>query len=271
LTIATLGIYTAFAQNPQASRAENIGTYTPNSSGVYPVRVRWQKFPDQESGIQGYHVFRSANADSGFEKISTRPVERESGGFFVFIDENPGAVPGKPCYYRIQALNSKGEAVQLSQICIGYGALSHESYLFEFCKSIKSSYEKLTLVHKTNVFSKLGSEIKDGSVSGSLLYEARVAGLGGRVIMKYENYSDYYSDNNRDLGPCFILTGDCNTSASITQNGKMDGTVLVSGMYPGRVYFEYVQIKNGKPGGGTYGVEPNGFPRVEVSWTKSGL
>jgi hypothetical protein len=47
----------------------------------------------------------------------------------------------------------------------------------------------------------------------------------------------------------------------------MNGTMECTGMYPGKVYYDAVQVKGGAAGGGTYGIEPNGFPRGEVSWT----
>ena len=219
----------------EASRAENIGSYSPNSADVYPVRLRWQK-PAGE--FTGYHVYRSVRADSGFERISAGPVERESGGFFMYIDENSAAVAGKPFYYRIMPLNAGGGGSQFSETVMGWGALTHERYFLEYSKALQSSHQKLTFMNKPGTMSKLGSEQKQGSISGSLLYDAHVAGLGGRVIMQYERYADFYIDNNSTLGPYFVLTGNMNTTASMNQSGTMDGTVQVSGMYPGRVYYD---------------------------------
>ena len=250
----------------EASRAGNTGSHSPNSLGVYPVRLRWQK-PAVQDEIRGYHVYRSTKEDSGFERISPEPVEKESGGFFTFIDNNPSAVPGKIFYYRVSLLDSGGGASRFSETVAGYGALSHERYMREYNKTIKSSHQKLTYMNKPGTTSKLGSEQKEGSISGSISYQARIAGLGGRVIIQYDRYADFYIDNTSALGPCFVLTGNMNTSASMNQSGTMDGTVHISGMYPGRVYYDKVQIKNGMAGGGTYGVEPDGFPRAELSWT----
>ena len=47
-----------------------------------------------------------------------------------------------------------------------------------------------------------------------------------------------------------------------------DGTVTCTGMYPGKVYHDKVAVKGGAAGGGTYGVEPQGFGRVEVPYNK---
>jgi hypothetical protein len=47
----------------------------------------------------------------------------------------------------------------------------------------------------------------------------------------------------------------------------MDGTVTCSGMYPGKVIYDKIQIKSGKAGGGTYGIIRDGFDgQVEVDW-----
>jgi hypothetical protein len=249
----------------EASRAENIAGYSHNPSGVYPVRLRWQK---PAADIEpAFHVYRSVRQGSGFERISAAPLENETGGLFIFIDENPGAVPGKPYYYRISFLNSKGEEAGFSETVMGYGALSHESFFREYMKTVESSHKKLTHMHKRGSMNKLGSERVQGAVSGSLSYQARIAGLGGRVIMQYENYADFYIDDSSALGPCFILSGNTNTSASMNQSGTMDGTVNVSGMYKGRIHYDKIQIRNGAAGGGTYGVEMEGFPRAELSWT----
>ncbi|MCL2067844.1 MAG: hypothetical protein FWG99_10310 [Treponema sp.] len=247
----------------EASRAENTGTYRPNSSGVYPVRLRWRQ-PDQRGSA--FHVYRSVMVDSGFERISATPVQ-EGGGIFSFMDENPAAAPGKIFYYRIALSNAGGEAAVFSETVMGYGALTHECYWQEYNKTIKASHQKLTYMNKPGTTSKLGSEQVQGGISGSLSYQARVAGLGGRVIMQYENYADFYIDNNRALGHYFVLNGNTNTTASMAQNGTMDGVIIVTGMYPGRVYYDKVLIRGGAAGGGTYGVEPNGFRREELSWT----
>ena len=245
----------------EVSRAANIGEFYPNRSGVLPVRLRWQRPAGAKEG--GFHVYRSTRADLGFERISSAPVEIESGGFFFYIDDNPAAVPGKLYYYRVSLYGSEGN---FSEIVMGYGALSPESFWLEYSRLAKSSYKKMVLMNKPGALSKLGSEQKQGNISGSLSYQARIAGLGGRVIMRYEQYSDFFIDNNISLGPYLVLTGNVNTSAAITMNGKMDGTVNVSGMYPGRIYYDKIQIRRGAPRGGTYGVEPEGFPRAELDW-----
>ena len=251
------------APKPEATRAENTGG-APNSSGVYPTRISWRK--PTGSVFTGYHVYRSTKADTGFERISTEHVANETGNSYMFIDRNPSAAPGQPYYYRLRPITSKGETEQFSETVMGYGALTHESYMREYDKTVGSSIKKLTLMHKSGNMAKLGSEEKAGSISGNILYDAKVSGFSGRVIMKYERYADFYIENNRSLGPYFVLTVNMNTTAGMNQNGTMDGTVTVSGMYPGRVSYDNVQIKNGKAASGTYGVEPQGFPRKDVNW-----
>ena len=86
--------------------------------------------------------------------------------------------------------------------------------------------------------------------------------------MRYENIADFYIDGVKENGVYFALTGNSNTSASMDQSGTMDGTITCTGMYPGKVYYDKIQIKGGAAGGGTYGVEPTGFSRVEVPYNK---
>jgi len=266
------GISAGFAQTAEsplarleASRAENIGAYSANTHGVYPVRLRWQKPSD---GIErNYQVYRSVAADTGFEKISADSDIKNEGSFFIFIDKNTVALPEKPYYYRIMTVNSTGAASPFSGISMGYGALSHECYLREYSKTLRASHQKLTLMHKPSAMNKLGSEQIQGAISGTLSYDAKIERLvNGRVIMEYNRYAEFYFNNDKTLGPIFILSGNMNTTSSITLNGKMDGTVNISGMYPGRVFYDKVEIKNGAAGGGTYGVEPQGFPRMEMDW-----
>jgi hypothetical protein len=253
------------------SCAENPGGYGANSNGVYPVCIRWQKPATADGSVEpwGYHIYRSPSVDAGFSRISAEPIPaaRGSDGFFTYFDENPAAMPGKPYYYRVLSLNAQGEGSNYSEIHIGYGALTHEQYLIEYTKTIKSSHQKMVYMNKTSALSKLGSETKNGTISGSLAYRARIAGFGGRVTMHYENYADFYIENNSAQGPYFVLTGDMNTTATMDQSGSMNGTITVSGKDPGRVFYDNMLIKSGKAGGGTYGIEPAGFPRRELSWT----
>ena len=269
------------AATAQAGRAEYIPGYSPNIFGVYPVRIRWQKPAAVDGASLGYHVYRSTKPNAEFEQITAAPVSvaAESGGFFTFIDENPSAVPGKPYYYRVLSLDARGEShyseagrpapeaggLEVSP-CMGYGALSHEQYMLEYNKTVKASHRKMTYMNKPAALSKLGAETQSGTVGGSLSYRARIAGLGARVTLHYERYADFYIDNDRSLGPYFTLTGDTNISASMSQSGRMDGTVNAAGMYPGKIFYDKIEIKSGVAAGGTYGIEPEGFPRAEIDW-----
>ena len=114
---------------------------------------------------------------------------------------------------------------------------------------------------------KLGKETINGDISGTVLYDAGMAGLGARIIIKYTNYADTYTDGDASKGAYFTLNGNCNTSASMDQSGTMDGTITCTGMYPGKVRYDKIQIKGGAAGGGTYGVQPDGFDNKELDWT----
>jgi hypothetical protein len=276
--------FTVFAQSPagsappatlilDAGRAENTGAYPPNSRGVYPVRIRWQKpaVPDSPAAEtpSAYHLYRSENAADGFVRITQEPIpaSAETGGVFSWIDENPSAEPGRFYYYRVLALDSRGQGALFSETLGGYGALTHEQYLQEYNKTIASSHRKMTYMNKPGALGKLGTETKAGVVSGSVYYRARISGLGAKVVIRYDRYADFYAENSSIPEPCFVLSGNTDTIAFMDQSGRMDGVVNVSGMYPGRVFYDKVEIKRAAASGGTYGVEPEGFPRRELSWT----
>ncbi|MDR0624527.1 MAG: hypothetical protein LBG10_08880 [Treponema sp.] len=251
-----------------ASKAANIPGYQANASGVYPVRISWKK-PDAETP-HAYHVYRSTNPDSGFRKITTEPVyaDTEAGGLFTFVDAtNQTAKPGKRYYYKVLSLNRLGQGSYYSEPLAGYGALTYEQYMLEYNKTVKSSHKKMTYMNRPGATDKLGSETKNGTISGTIYYKAAIAGLGADIIIRYENYADFYTDGSSALGPYFVLTGNSNTSAKMDQSGTMNGTITASGMYPGKVHYGNIQIKGGAAGGGTYGIEPDGFPRSEISWT----
>ncbi|MDR2259212.1 MAG: hypothetical protein LBE14_08715 [Treponema sp.] len=251
-----------------ASKAANIPDCQANASGVYPVRIIWKK-PDAETP-HAYHIYRSANQDSGFRKITAEPVyaDTEAGGLFTFVDTtNQTAKPGKRYYYKVLSLNRLGQGSYYSEPLAGYGALTYEQYMLEYNKTVKSSHKKMTYMNKPGATDKLGSETKNGTISGTISYNAAIDGLGARIIIRYDNYADFYTDGSSALGSYFVLTGNSNTSAKMDQSGSMDGTITASGMYPGKVHYGNIQIKGGAAGGGTYGIEPDGFPRSEISWT----
>jgi hypothetical protein len=140
--------------------------------------------------------------------------------------------------------------------------------MLEYNKTMKSALKRLTYMHKPGSTDKLGTETKNGSLSGTIYYDAAISGLGARIIIKLTNYADFYIENEQEKGVYFTLSGDSNTSANMSSNGDMDGTMTCTGMYPGKVYYDKIQIKGGAAGGGTYGIHPDGgFQRAEISWT----
>lgn len=254
------------ARNAVATQAAKLSDaeMISNESGVYPVKITWEKPIDDNPS--GYYIFRSTKADSGFKKITDDLIAATE-----FVDVNDTAKPGRYYYYRILAVNSLGQGINYSNTAIGYGALTYEQYMREFNKTMMSSQDKLTLMHKSGTTDKLGTETIQGAISGTLYYNASIEGLGGRVIMEYKNYADFYVDGDKDADGkndlYFLISGNTNTSAEMSQDGTMDGTVTCVGMYPGKVYYDNIEIKSGAAGGGTYGIEPVGFARKEISWT----
>ena len=231
-----------------------------NSNGVHAVKITWEAPSGGADG--GYHIYRSTKPDSGFKKITESPV---TDLFYIYKDEQ--AKPGTVYYFKVLSLNSLGQGANYSNSYGGYGALTTYQYVRQYIQSTLNSQKKLTLMHKSAATDKLGSDSCQGDISGSLTYNASMQGLGGRVIMHYTDYADYYimKDKNFTIDPpigdgtprYFILNGNTNTTANISSNGDMDGTVTVDGMYPGSVVYDGIQIKGGAAGGGTYGVTRN--------------
>lgn len=247
------------AKNLTVSRAANLGAvYQANSSGVYPVKLEWAA---PEGGATAYHIYRSTSQDSGFRKITESPVTE-----CTYIDQNDTAKAGKYYYYRVLAVNELEQGKNYSDTIHGYGALTHEQYILEFNKTIKSSQKKMDFFNRPGSTDKLGTETINGNISGTVLYSAKIAGLGANIVIRYDNYADSYIDGNSKLGVYFNLTGNSDTSASMDQSGSMSGTITCTGMYPGSVSYDKIQIKGGNAGGGTYGVQPKGFERKELDY-----
>lgn len=282
---ALVGDYSQYvpASNPATSTIEP-GT---NSNGVHPVKITW-KAP--EGGAHSYNIYRSEKKDSGFKKITDTPILDTGKDEYEYIDRNEVAKAGSIYYYYVLSLNSLEQGVEKSEIDAptlegniiktknadgspcgrgwGWGALSAWQYMREERKTVESSQKKLTLMHKPNNLDKVGSETIRGDICGTLGYTAKVDGLGARITMPYTNYADSYIGKNPSLGIYFLFNGNTNTSSNMSANGNMDGTVVCSGMYPGKVIYDNVVIKGGAAGGGTYGVIRDGIDSnaVQVDW-----
>ncbi|MCR4899628.1 MAG: hypothetical protein K5907_02305 [Treponema sp.] len=235
----------------KTSGLDGLQNYNANTNGVYPVKITWA--PPADDTPAGYHVYRSTKPDSSFRKISDEPVT----GTLEFIDNNETARAGTFYYYKVVSLNLLGQGKKSndqSEDTRGYGALTRDQWFREYNKTVKKSQTKLTLMHKSKDTDKLGSESVNGEISGSLSYNAKIDGLGARILMHYNNYADLYAGGNSDFGIAFLITGDTNTSANMSANGTMDGTVTAanSGMYPGYAKYNSLEIKGGRAGGGYY-------------------
>ncbi len=122
---------------------------------------------------------------------------------------------------------------------------------------IYNSHAKLTLMHKKNNLSKLGKESVQGSLSGTLSYKTSLKGFNGVVTMEYKNYSD---------NPDFVFNGFMNTRANICANGRMFGTVVVSGKFNAKISYDNIEIKKGGAGGGFYTVEYADGSKENLAW-----
>lgn len=261
----------AAPQNVTASKTSFMNSdLAPNSNNIYPVKITWEK-PSQDEPA-GYYVYRSAKTDSGFRKLNENPVTETE-----FIDDSSESLTkvGVPYFYKVVSINSLGQGKKSNnpQVeyddavleggdafknikCLGYGALTREQWFREYNKTCMSSQKKLTLMHKPNDTDKLGSESVEGTISGTLKYTAKIAGLGAEIKMPYTNYADFWINDNEQLGVYFCFeSGSTDTTSNMSGNGKMSGTVKCSGMYPGEAYYGNLEIKSGAAGGGTYGVK----------------
>lgn len=246
-----------------ASQAKNLGgAVVANSSGVYPVQITWTK--PNDSDLAGFHIYRSTSRDSGYRKITDTPLTENTTSW---NDANDTAKAGKKYWYKVLSVNSLGQGSYYSDPVQGWGALTHEQYLIEFNKTVMAAQKRLTYMHKPGSTDKLGTETKNAE-EGTIYYSAQISGLGARIIMQYTNLVEFYIDGDKANGPYFKLSGNSNTTADMSSNGSMDGNITCSGMYPGTVYYDKVQIKGGAAGGGTYGVQPTGFSREEVDYNK---
>lgn len=256
----TIAPYPQAPTNVTASKTSSLGgleQYTPNTNGVYPVKITW----DTPNGIEpyGYNIYRSTNPTSSFRKLNEEPI---TDGANSYIDENETARAGTYYYYKVVSINSleKGKngndpSTDPEFKSSGYGAITRDQWFREYNKTVKRSQVKLTLMHKANDMDKLGSETINGDLTGTLSYKAAIAGLGAEITMHYENYSDFYIDNNPAFGQYFNITGNTDTTSNMSANGNMHGTVICKGMYPGYAIYDKLQIKSGAAGGGSYVVQ----------------
>lgn len=276
------------------SLAENYGVvfsedqWVANANGVYPLVITWDAPKDNAAG---YNVYRSTSASSGFKKANDSVVTQT-----CYVDTNSAAKAGTFYYYKVTSLNTLGQGTKSNDPSKGdpehkqrgYGALTLEKWYGEYNENIAKSQSKLTLMHTSGLTTKLGDEDAMGEISGKLHYDATMDGLGGRVLMPYTNYMDYFINDDASLGVKFVLNGNTNTSANASQNGTMDGTVncygyyldltgsvpstlfdkisadkkqaildtkdthYIVGMYPGSVSYNGIEVKGGKAGGGAY-------------------
>jgi hypothetical protein len=247
-----------------------------NSNGVYPVKITWKK-PANEDPVF-YNVQRSTRSGTGFSTINEITLDASgpwsdvfsydaATGIYTYIDKNETAKVGRKFYYRVLSLNELKQGNFPSNEAIGWGALTHEQFILEYNKTMGAALKRLTYMHKPGSTEKLGTETKNGAISGTIYYNAAISGMGARIIIRLTNYAEFYIENDPEKGPYFILNGESNTSANMSSNGTMDGTVNCTGMYPGKVSYDGIEIKGGAAGGGTYGVEPEGGGRRNIGYS----
>lgn len=288
---------TAGLKTIQNKIAEVGGTFdeslwTVNKNEVYPVLITWEAPTGDADG--GYDIYRSTKADSGFKKVDSVSKDRK-----YYVDSYATAKSGIMYFYKVVSLNSLGQgrksndpANDIEHYARGYGAITREQWFREYNKNIASSQKKLTLMHKPSDLDKVGSESVKGNISGTLGYNAKVAGLGAEITMPYTNYADHFISDDSTLGIRFILNGNTDTTSNMSANGHMHETVhcfskeidvtnessignalenlsdaakktitntgdkhYLCGMYPGYAVYNNLEIKGGAAGGGYYIVQ----------------
>ena len=264
LCLAILTAGALFAENTIKLKASQELYYTDyeeavinaSDNGIYPVRLT----VTVESADRTLYVkvYRATTQAGPFTLIidSMQP----NSEYFDLYDSTP-MKPGVKYYY--QAVLGKDNLQTaapslISNVAVGWGALTHEAFYVFFNTTLKKSYPKMTLMNNPSALKKLGSEETTGNKSGKFLYNAKVKGMGGLATMTYQNYSD---DN------IVFFNGDMITKADMFSSGTMDGQMQMSGMYNGTIYFDKVIIKESKAHAGTYGVKPQGTTRKEIDYS----
>ena len=288
----TAGLATIKDKVSEAGGTFDETLWTVNKNEVYPVLITWQEPDGGADG--GYDIYRSTKADSGFKK-----VDSVSKGKRYYVDSYATAKSGIMYFYKVISLNSLGQgrksndpANDIEHYARGYGAITREQWFREYNKNIASSQKKLTLMHKPSDLDKVGSESVKGNISGTLGYNAKVAGFGAEITMPYTNYADHFISDDSTLGIRFILNGNTDTTSNMSANGHMHETVhcfskeidvtnessignalenlsdaakktitntgdkhYLCGMYPGYAVYNNLEIKGGAAGGGYYIVQ----------------
>jgi len=140
----------------------------------------------------------------------------------------------------------------------------HEEIDFynSYNKTMFRSQEKLTLMHKKGNITKLGKETIKGDLSGTLMYHAKIKGLGGDVKMIYKNYSDFGD---------YIINGETNTTAKMNMQGHMYGKVTVTDMHKklvATIIYDELEIIHAVDAGGGYTVQLAGKEPVFLAWNE---
>ncbi len=286
----TAGLATIKDKVSEAGGTFDETLWTVNKNEVYPVLITWQEPDGGADG--GYDIYRSTKADSGFKKVDS---VRQT----YYVDSYATAKSGIMYFYKVISLNSLGQgrksndpANDSEHNARGYGAITREQWFREYNKNIASSQKKLTLMHKPSDLDKVGSESVKGNISGTLGYNAKVAGFGAEITMPYTNYADHFISDDSTLGIRFILNGNTDTTSNMSANGHMHETVncfskeidvtnessignalenlsdaakktitntgdkhYLCGMYPGYAVYNNLEIKGGAAGGGYYIVQ----------------
>ena len=135
---------------------------------------------------------------------------------------------------------------------------SDYDYFVEYTAKLNKTQKRLTYMNKKSAMAKVGTETINGIISGTLFYDVKIKGMGAVVTLCYTDFCDEEG---------WIYNGEIITTSNLAQNGTLGGSITVTGTEPATVYYDKVELKGGKPGNGTYGVQKPGKDRTEVPYT----
>ena len=133
-----------------------------------------------------------------------------------------------------------------------------EKFFVEYTKEQMATQNRIQLLQKKNNLAKLGKEIVQGKKSGTINYETTVEDMKGVCNIFWKNFCDVTG---------WIFDGNVTTKANVFGNGKLSGTMKVSGKYKGKIIYDNLILENYTAGGGYYIVQLEGKEPVQLPYT----
>lgn len=147
-----------------------------------------------------------------------------------------------------------------STICWAQDKKSCEQYFINYNLKHGATQEKIQLLKNKSNLKKLGTEVVEGNISGTLTYKTKadLKNFTGIVTMTWDNYCDEEG---------WIFNGQMITYANIKGDGNLAGTVQTIGKYNGTVTYDNVQIKNSIVSDGFYIITLDNNQKIELPYS----